>query len=217
MAKTAIALIIWLCLALPAFAAQPAKQSAKPARPAWSELTPAQQQVLAPLAAEWTEMDSGRRKKWVAIADRYPKMKPADQQRLQKRMKDWAALTPAQRQAARTRYQELKKLTPVEESPYHRYAQQQVTGGRERGAQQRPWHGDSHAINGFKSHTPGFHRQGLAAAMPLPRKISSTCCDADGLGKQPCVRKTGDMCQHCGCAAGEQCDGNQQQNLVDEA
>lgn len=76
MAKTAAALIIWLCLALPVFAAQPSKQAVKPVRPAWSELAPAQQQVLAPLAPEWNEMDSAQRKKWVSIANRYPKMKP---------------------------------------------------------------------------------------------------------------------------------------------
>lgn len=114
MAKTAVALIISLCIALSVFAAQPASQVAKAARPAWSELTPAQQQVLAPLAAEWGSMDTVRRKKWVGIANRYPKMKPAEQQLLQKRMKDWAALTPAQRQVARNRYQELNKRPPAQ-------------------------------------------------------------------------------------------------------
>jgi len=109
MAKTAVALIVWLCIALSAVAAQPAKQTTKPVRPAWSELTAAQQQVLAPLAEDWNNLDATRRKKWVTIANRYPKMKPAEQQRLQKRMKDWAALTPAQREAARKRY---TKLTP---------------------------------------------------------------------------------------------------------
>jgi hypothetical protein len=114
MAKTAVALILALFIALPAVAAQSAKQAAKPARPAWSELTPAQQQVLAPLVTDWGNMDTVRRRKWVGIANRYPKMKPAEQQLLQKRMKDWAALTPAQRQVARNRYQELKKRTPAQ-------------------------------------------------------------------------------------------------------
>ncbi len=41
-------------------------------RPAWSELTPAQQQVLAPLQPEWEQLDTTRRRKWVTIADRYP-------------------------------------------------------------------------------------------------------------------------------------------------
>lgn len=115
MAKTAVALIVWLCISLNAVAAQPSvKQSAKSARPAWSELSTAQQQVLAPLAAEWENMDSARRKRWVSVANRYPKMKPAEQQRLQKRMKAWAALTPKQRQEARERYQRLKKLNAAQ-------------------------------------------------------------------------------------------------------
>jgi hypothetical protein len=113
MAKTLVALIASLCIALSAAAAQTKTEPKKAApRPAWSELTPAQQQVLAPLQADWDQLDTTRRKKWVAIADRYPTMKPAQQQRLQKRMQEWAQLTPEERRAARERYQTLKKLPP---------------------------------------------------------------------------------------------------------
>ena len=76
MAKTLIALIAALCLAFPVAAAQSKSEPKKPARPAWTELTPAQQQVLAPLAGEWDKLDATRRKKWVAIAKNYPKMTP---------------------------------------------------------------------------------------------------------------------------------------------
>ena len=112
MAQTLVALIVGLCLALPAAAAQVKAETKKPIRPAWSELKPEQQKVLAPLAPEWESIDAPRRKKWVEIADRYPKMKPQEQQRLQKRMVDWAKLTPAERSAARNKYQALKKLPP---------------------------------------------------------------------------------------------------------
>lgn len=112
MAQTLVALIVGLCLALPVAAAQGKADTKKPVRPAWSELQPAQQKVLAPLAPEWDQMDATQRKKWVEIADRYPKMKPQEQQRLQKRMADWAKLTPAQRAAARDKYQAMKKLPP---------------------------------------------------------------------------------------------------------
>src|SRR5215210_3123138 len=104
MAKTLIALISALCIAFSAVAAQSKPDTKKPAQPAWSALTPAQQQVLAPVQAEWDQLDTVRRKKWVAIADRYPTMKPAEQQRLQKRMQEWAALTPDERRAAREKY-----------------------------------------------------------------------------------------------------------------
>ena len=112
MAKTLIALIAALCLAYPVAAAQSKSEPQKPAKPAWTELTPVQQQILAPLAGEWDKLDTTRRKKWVAIANKYPKMTPKQQQRLQTRMKEWAALTPEQRRAARENYKSVKKLPP---------------------------------------------------------------------------------------------------------
>src|SRR5688500_7444552 len=99
MAKTLIAIIFCLSFVATASAAGPPQP--KPAKPAWSELTPAQQGILAPLKDDWSEIDTVRRGKWVRVADRYPKMKPAEQERLQTRMKEWAALTPEQRRIAR--------------------------------------------------------------------------------------------------------------------
>ena len=112
MAKTLAALIVSLCIAFSAAAAQSKSEAKKVAKPAWAELTPAQQQVLSPVQAEWDQLDTTRRKKWVSIADRYPTMKPAQQERLQKRMQEWAKLTPAERKAAREKYQSLKKQPP---------------------------------------------------------------------------------------------------------
>lgn len=114
MAKTFVALIVSLCLAFPVAAAQIQSKpdTRKSAKPAWSELSPAQQQVLAPLAAEWDQLDTARRKKWVAIADRYPTMKPRAQENLHKRMQEWVKLTPEQRKAARENYQKLRNLPP---------------------------------------------------------------------------------------------------------
>jgi hypothetical protein len=111
MAQALAALILALCLAFPAAAAQSSK---KPPKPDWAELTPAQQQVLAPVQSEWDQLDTVRRKKWLAIADRYPTMKPAEQQRLQKRMQEWAKLTPDERRAARENYKKLKGMPPKE-------------------------------------------------------------------------------------------------------
>ena len=112
MAKTLVALIASLCIAYSAVAAQSEPKAKKPAKPAWTELTSAQQQVLAPLQPEWEQLDTLRRKKWVSIADRYPTMKQAEQQRLQKRMQEWAQLTPDERRVARENYKTLKKLPP---------------------------------------------------------------------------------------------------------
>lgn len=81
-------------------------------QPYWKELTPEQQQILAPLAGEWDKLEAYRRKKWVGIAKRYPAMKPEEQARIQRRMKDWAKLTPDERKAVREQYKDLKKAPP---------------------------------------------------------------------------------------------------------
>ena len=112
MVKAALTLILGLLLSLGAAAQQPRGESTtvKAPRPLWSELSPKQQAVLAPLAAEWGSLDTTRRKKWVTIANRYPKMKPDEQLRLQTRMQTWAKLTPAQRRVARENYRSLRQL-----------------------------------------------------------------------------------------------------------
>ena len=112
MVKTLVALIASLCIAFSAAAAQSRSETKKAAKPSWAELTPAQQQVLAPLQGEWEQLDTTRRKKWASIADRYPTMKPAEQDRLQKRMQEWAKLTPDERKAAREKYKTLRRQPP---------------------------------------------------------------------------------------------------------
>src|SRR5471032_1141337 len=45
------------------------KTAAKPdVKPLWNELTPAQQQALAPLASEWNKLDSNHKTKWLDIS-----------------------------------------------------------------------------------------------------------------------------------------------------
>lgn len=121
MGKAAIALIVSFFTALAA--AQGTTDSGesgvkaaqkRAARPLWSELSPKQQAVLAPLAADWEGLDTTRRKKWVTIANRFPKMKPAEQMRLQDRMQAWAKLTPEQRRVARDNYRALRQIPPSE-------------------------------------------------------------------------------------------------------
>lgn len=99
--------------------ASPTPPSAKsPAivKPAWSELTAAQQQALAPLAAEWDSLDSFRKNKWLAIGNRYATMKPEEQQRVQERMREWVTLTPDQRRMARENYSRARKLNADQKS-----------------------------------------------------------------------------------------------------
>lgn len=81
-------------------------------QPLWHQLSPAQRQILEPLAQEWNKLPEDRRLKWLGIATRYPKMTPVEQNRLQERMKAWAGLSPAEREKARAQYQKLRSAPP---------------------------------------------------------------------------------------------------------
>lgn len=110
MVKALAALTLGLCFALSTFSAIAAAAEKK--QPDWPQLTPEQQQILAPLASDWNNFDDRRRKKWLLTAKRYPKMKPEQQLRLQTQMQDWAKLTPEQRSIARENYKKLEKQPP---------------------------------------------------------------------------------------------------------
>lgn len=82
--------------------------------PAWSALTPAQQQALAPLQRDWVGIDPNRKQKWLEVAARFPRLPADERARVQQRMADWARLTPAERASARMQFQEVRQL-PAEE------------------------------------------------------------------------------------------------------
>lgn len=119
------ALLPMLLLALAWFAAAPAAaQTAPPPKsapataaapaaasgPAWSTLTPAQQQALAPLRPTWDSTDSARKQKWVEVADRLPGMPADERARVRERMAAWAAMAPAERARARVQFQETRRI-----------------------------------------------------------------------------------------------------------
>lgn len=103
-----------LTAALFALAFACASHAAPPKKnPAWTDLTPEQQQTLQPLAGEWNSLDASRRTKWIGIAKRYPAMTEIEQKRVQTRMTDWVKLTPDQRRLAREQYRKIGKLAPA--------------------------------------------------------------------------------------------------------
>ena len=83
-----------------------------PPQPGWSQLSPQQKGILAPLSKDWDSLENIRKKKWLGIADRYPTMKPDEQQRMQDRMREWASLSPAERAKVRDTYKDFKQLPP---------------------------------------------------------------------------------------------------------
>jgi len=81
-------------------------------RPLWSELPPAQQQALAPLAAKWDTVSEVQKRKWLALSQNFPKMSAPEQAKLHSRMSEWAALSPQQRTQARLNFGETKQISP---------------------------------------------------------------------------------------------------------
>lgn len=133
MARAFFTVILWLCFILPTFAVGPELKQTT-----WVELTPAQKEILAPLASEWDSLEPFRKKKWLGVAKRYPKMTPEQQQRIQSRMRDWVKLTPEQRRQAREKYRTLKQMPPEKRREikqkwreYERLQKKQKNAGRE--------------------------------------------------------------------------------------
>ena len=80
--------------------------------PSWAELTPLQQQALAPLASSWnTTISEAQKRKWLAISKNYSSLPPEDQATLNSRMNEWVALSPQQRAQARLNFGKTRELS----------------------------------------------------------------------------------------------------------
>lgn len=85
-------------------------------KPAWRNLTPAQQLSLTPLAAKWDILGEAQKRKWIAIAANYPNLSPPEQAKLHSRMTEWVSLSQQQRSQARLNFAESKQLTPSQKT-----------------------------------------------------------------------------------------------------
>ena len=90
----------------------PTKNAPPSESASWLNLTEAQRQALAPLAAEWDKFEVDGKKKWLEIADKFRSMKQVEQARVQQKMQTWAKLTPEQRVIVRENYIRSNKLKP---------------------------------------------------------------------------------------------------------
>lgn len=79
---------------------------------AWSELSAAQQQSLAPLSAQWGTISEAQKRKWIALSQNYPKLSADEQAKLHSRMTEWVALSPQQRTQARLNFADTRKIPP---------------------------------------------------------------------------------------------------------
>ncbi len=80
-------------------------------KPAWKDLTPAQQQALQPLAQHWSWLSEERKLKWLAISRNFQSLSPEEQAKVHRRMSKWVTLTQQQRAQARQNFKEIKNLT----------------------------------------------------------------------------------------------------------
>lgn len=85
-------------------------------KPAWQDLTPAQQLSLKPLAANWSTLGEARKRKWIAIAANYSALAPTEQAKLHSRMTEWASLSQQQRTQARLNFAQSKQLSPTQKT-----------------------------------------------------------------------------------------------------
>ena len=96
--------------ATPAQPRREARPQASGASPAWSELSAAQQQALAPLQGTWPKLSAARKRKWLALSRNIAGMPEQERALLHSRMREWATLTPQQRTQARLNFGESKQL-----------------------------------------------------------------------------------------------------------
>lgn len=82
---------------------------------AWKALTPAEKQVLAPVASRWAQLPRKLRAHLVPAADHFYKMTPIAQRRFRRRLMAWAAMSPVQRHVARLNYLKYKALPAREQ------------------------------------------------------------------------------------------------------
>ncbi|GAB5606298.1 DUF3106 domain-containing protein [Sideroxyarcus sp. TK5] len=91
----------------------------------WSELSAAQQQILAPLSDSWDNLPQSEHKSFIGVADAYPKLSPEKQQRLRAQIKDWAGLTMEQRHRAREKFSAFSKVPEEKREAVKRMVREQ--------------------------------------------------------------------------------------------
>ena len=130
----------------------PASNHGEPATPlAWSQLTTAQQRVLAPVQGQWTDFTAKRQQHRAQHADRWAALPPAKQQRIRDRLTHWASRPPAERQKLRQRLIRFQHLPPAEQAriraafqrfralpPTERRALRERWRAAQRGAERQP-------------------------------------------------------------------------------
>ncbi len=78
--------------------------------PTWSQLTPAQRELLTPLSTDWDELSAEQRTKWLNATPLLAGLPASDLERVHERMRGWSRLTPAERLNARIAFQSTRQM-----------------------------------------------------------------------------------------------------------
>jgi hypothetical protein len=148
-----IGLSLWLGVAT----AQTAKGGA------WSQLSPAQKELLAPLEPDWPNIDAQRQKKWLAMAARFPSLPADERARIKERMADWARLSTAERGRARLQFLEARQL-PADERQA-KWQEYQALSGAQRQALTQQAKPANRAL--LPAETTTNAKQNVVSAQPL--------------------------------------------------
>ena len=146
-------------------AARPRQSLLPLVQPLWSELKPAQTEVLAPLEPQWNALPLAKKRSWLKLADQVPRMKEPEREKALTRIREWAELTPEQRRQARNNYRLAKELDKEERA-----------ASWEQYSSMTPEQRSVLRANGWTSNTAARHAgapTGLAkeAARPLPGAV----------------------------------------------
>jgi hypothetical protein len=83
-------------------------------QPLWVDLSPVEQQALAPFAPKWNTFPTAEKRAWLKVVERIGSMTADQRQKLNTRMQQWAELTPEQRVRARANFN-LASKAPAEQ------------------------------------------------------------------------------------------------------
>lgn len=75
----------------------------------WSELSPKQQELLAPLKDNWNSMTRAQQERWLKVGRKYENEPAERQATMRERVSSWSELSPREKAAARENYKALKE------------------------------------------------------------------------------------------------------------
>lgn len=76
----------------------------------WSQLSPQQQNILAPAHDNWDRMQESQHRRLINAAKHYPELTPSQQARFQKRLPVWIQLPGPDRERARDNFKKYRSL-----------------------------------------------------------------------------------------------------------